>query len=297
MLSERKIDRIGDFRVAAVQMETKNNKKENLDTATKFIDACAGKGVNIVCFHEYFLTGPPYKGLDASSLRKIAEPIPGPSTDILSKKAAEHGVYVVAGSIIELENKNFFNTCALIDPNGKIIGKYRKTHPENYLAKHEIGCGIKPGNDFPVFKTKFCNIGIMIDMDGVAPEVARILAIKGAELIFWPIQWSMRWARLIQPVCQAHAYMTQSYVIAANRVGTRETQVGVYPLLYGGGSTVADPEGNTIAAAPWHYPGVAIADVDMTFLKRWREEIMPRDYPLARRPELYGEIVSKHNYP
>ena len=289
MLSKKEF---GDFKVASIQMETKNSKEKNLSSAVKFIDIAAEKGAKIVCFHEYFLTGPPYQGLTVDSLRQLAEPVPGPSTEVLCNKAVEHGIYVVAGSIIEVEKEDLFNTSALIGPNGKIIGKYRKTHPENYLAKHEIGCGIKPGNDFPVFKTEFCTIGIMIDMDGTVPEVPRILAIKGAELIFWPIQWSMRWARLIQPLCRAHAYMTQSYVIASNRVGIRETQTGVYPLLYGGGSTIADPEGNIISSASWHYPGVVIADIDVVFLRCWRNEIIPRDYPLSRRPTLYGTITS-----
>jgi N-carbamoylputrescine amidase len=281
-----------DLRVAAVQMETKNDKSENLRTAINFIDVAAEKEADIICFHEYFLTGPPAKELSTSYLKSTAEPIPGPSIQVLCDKAKEYGVYIIAGTIIEIENDNLYNTSALIDPKGKVIGKYRKTHPENYIAKHEIGCGIKPGNEFPVFKTKFCNVGIMIDMDAAVPEVPRILSINGAELIFWPLQWSMRWARLIQPLTQAHAYMTQSYVVAANRVGRRELQTGVYPLIYGGGSTIADPEGNTLAVAPWHYPGVVVADVDLTFLRCWRNEIMPRDYPLARRPEIYETITN-----
>jgi len=291
MLSKRSMS--SDLRVASIQMETKSDKKENLEEAMKFIDVSAERGANIICFHEYFLTGPPTKDFTIDRLRKIAEPIPGPSIDVLCKKAEEHGIYIIAGSIIEIDGDNFYNTSALIGSNGDLIGKYRKTHPENYMAKHEVGCGIKPGNEFPIFQIKYCNIGIMIDMDGAVPEVPRILSVKGTELIFWPIQWSMRWARLIQPLCQAHAYMTQSYIIASNRVGRRDTQIGVYPLIYGGGSTIADPEGNILASASWHYPGMAIADIDLTFLRCWRNEIIPRDYPLSRRPEIYKAITEK----
>jgi predicted amidohydrolase len=197
----------------------------------------------------------------------------------------------VAGSILEIDQGKLYNTSAFLDPKGKIIGKYRKTHPENAGAKHEVGHGIIPGNEYPVFDTDMGKIGIMIDVDGSVPSVVEVLTMKEVEVICWPVNWSVRWANSIEYLPSAYGMIAKCHIICANRVGQRSKGSQLSHLSYSGGSRIADPEGNIVAKARNFFEGMAVATIDTDFTNMWRGEIIPREYPLRRRADTYQFIA------
>jgi predicted amidohydrolase len=257
--------------------------------AIGWIERAARAGASIVCLPEYWYTGTPKKGMSSEVVYKMAETTSGPLISTLAKAAADNGIYIAAGSIIANHAGKIYNTSFLLDPKGGIAGHYSKTHPENAPVKYELGSGITPGGEYQVFDTSFAKLGIMIDTDAVAPEVPRILAAKGAQLIFWPLNWSVRWATMVDALSKSHAIVNRCYVVASNRVGRSETAFGEY--LYNGGSRIIDPEGTVISMAPDFHEGMAIATVDPELVRIWREDIIPRDYPKRRRPETYAELL------
>src|SRR5207237_369476 len=113
---------------------------------------------------------------------EIAEPVPGPSTEYFRQLARRHDCYIVAG-LLERDRHLVYNVAALLGPDGKLLGKYRKT----CLPRSEIDGGIAPGADYPVFDTRFGRLGLMVCYDGFFPEVARELSNRGAELTAWPV--------------------------------------------------------------------------------------------------------------
>ena len=132
---------------------------------------------DIVCLPEMINTA----GLPKST-EMFDEPVPGPTTWRLAEKAREHGIYIGA-SILEKGQDRSYNTGVLIDRHGGFVGKYRKTH---LPAGESLGQGIAPGSTYPVFHTDFGSVAFMICYDGHFPEVARVLALKGAGLILFP---------------------------------------------------------------------------------------------------------------
>ena len=129
---------------------------------------------DIVCFTEALNGG-------SEPILRIAEPIPGPMSGVFSKAARDHKIYVIA-CLYERDKDYVYNTVILLDRNGQVAGKYRKTH----LYWPEMLAGVRPGGDYPVFDCDFGRIGIEICYDSWFPEVARVLALKGAEVIFCP---------------------------------------------------------------------------------------------------------------
>jgi predicted amidohydrolase len=276
--------------VAAIQMEIGRDKAANLDKACALLAKAAARGAQLACLPEYFLADCPEKGMGPEETARIAETMDGPAITLLRTVARAESLYVCAGSFIEADGADRLrNTSALIGPDGAIVGTYSKAHPENAAPKYEVGCGIVPGDSYPVFETGIGRIGIAVDMDMDVPEVPRILRLQGAEIVLWPINWSVRWYRTLEAYAAAHCMMNAFFVVAANRVGTRTCAHGTF--IYHGGSRVVDPEGCAIAQATDYYEGMALADLDIGLLRLWRETIVPRDYPYARRPETYGMLT------
>jgi len=278
------------IKAAAVQLVITQDPEANLSRAAELTREAAAAGAQLICLPEYFVTDCPEQGMTPDRIAAMAETIPGPTTERLGAVARRFKVYVAAGTIIERrEGGRLYNTCALLGPDGQVVGVYSKTHPEDAPPKHEKGCGLTPGDEFPVFDTAIGKVGVMIDMDITAPEAARILAVGGAEIVCWPLNWSARWFHVIETLPAAHAIMDKLYIVVANRVGPRTTPFGSF--LYNGGSRVVSPEGFTIARAHDFREGTAAADLDLELLHQWRAEIIPRDYPYRRRPEIYGDLV------
>lgn len=145
------------------------------------------------------------------SYAECAEPVPGPVTDYFGALAREHGLYVVAG-LLERDGPLLYNVAVLLGPDGAIVGKYRKV----CLPRGEVVGGLQPGNDYPVFDTRFGRLGLMICYDGFFPEVARQLAMRGAEVIAWPV-WGCNPLLASARACENHVYLVSStYEEASN---------------------------------------------------------------------------------
>ncbi|RLE51366.1 MAG: hypothetical protein DRJ21_00295 [Candidatus Methanomethylicota archaeon] len=280
------------FIAASIQMKIRSfSRDENLKNALKMADKAAECKAKLIVYPEYFLTECPSKNKSLDELKKIAEPIPdGPTIKEFCKKAKEIEAYIVVGTILEIENDKIYNTSTLVNPKGEVIGKQRKTHPENHPSKHEVGLGITPSNDLHVFDTELGKIGILIDVDANVPEIPRVYALKGAEIICWPLNWSVRWAYLVPAIASTYAYVTQCYFIASNRAGLREEQIGPYPLYYMGPSVIANPEGEIIGYASGFYQCMALAEIDKELLKKIRE-YNKNTYPLWRRPKVFEDVI------
>ncbi len=145
------------------------------------------------------------------SYADCSEPMPGPSTDYFGALAKEHNLYIVAG-LIEREGHLIYNVAALLGPDGKLVGKYRKVS----LPRSEIAGGVTPGRDYPVFDTRFGKLGMMVCYDGFFPEVARELSNRGAEVIAWPV-WGCNPLLASARACENSVYLVSSTYEAPER--------------------------------------------------------------------------------
>jgi predicted amidohydrolase len=178
----------------------------------------------------------------------VAEQIPGPSTEYFGTLAKRHNLYIVAG-LVEREGHLLYNTAALIAPDGTVAGKYRKT----CLPRSEIDAGLCPGNDYPIFETRFGKLGLMVCYDGFFPEVARELSNRGAEVIAWPV-WGCNPLLARARACENHVYLVSS---------TYEDISSDWML-----SAVFDHTGQTLAQAK-DWGSIAVAEVDLNAVTQW----------------------------
>jgi N-carbamoylputrescine amidase len=238
--------------VGLVQMEAQKNPEANVAYAVSRIEAAARKGAKIVCLQELFRS-PYFPQAENAKRFALAEPIPGPTTRVLGRLAREREV-VIVGSIFERRSAGIYhNTAVVIDADGKLAGKYRKMHiPDDpcYYEKFYF----TPGDlGFPSFETRYARVAALVCWDQWFPEAARLAALSGAEIVFYPtaIGWldrEPRGAALAQRgaweiVQRAHAVANGVFVAAVNRVG-REGR-----LKFWGNSFVADPFGEVVARA------------------------------------------------
>ena len=174
--------------------------QDNLDQFVQYIQDAADKNADIVCLPEAITK----VGTDMDYIT-ASESVPGPSTDFLGKLASRYNLYIVAG-ILERDGPVVYNTAVLLDRQGNLAGKYRKTS----LPREEISGGITPGDALPVFDTDFGRIGMIICWDSTFPEQARTLAQKGAEVIFLPI------AGGFLTLVRARAIENQVYIVSSS---------------------------------------------------------------------------------
>jgi predicted amidohydrolase len=226
-------------RVATIHHRPQNSKssQENLVQFSELIIKAADQKADIVCLPEGItLVGTNQNYISASEL------VPGPTTKFLGSIARKYNLYIVAG-ILERNGDTVFNTAVLIDRNGNLAGKYRKVS----LPQEEIDGGITPGDSFSVFDTDFGRIGLMICWDVTFPEPARILAQKGAEIIFLPI-----WGGDVN-LAKARAIENQVYLVSAT-----------YDMI----TAVFDLEGEVMKEATKDDP-VIVVEIDLNKQKLW----------------------------
>lgn len=252
------------FIAAAVQMDTQNDKQSNLRQMEAYIDEAASKGANLIAFPEVVNM--------LSELPEYAEPIPGPTTELLARKAREHGVWIHGGSISEVngESPRTFNASVLIDPAGKIAATYRKLH--NFDMILPDGSSVResdnkePGSEIVTAQTELGTLGFAICYDMRFPELFRLMRLQGAELIFLPANFTMptgkdHW----EPILRARAIENGVYIIAPNQIGVKEKFTAY------GNSMIIDPWGTVIARAS-DKPGVILAEIDLDYLYAVRQK-------------------------
>jgi len=283
-------------KLGLVQMEMAVSPEENLLKAVAGISKAAKRGADIVCLPELFTTRyfAQYEGDDLSDEERGAflERIPGRVTDALCKAARDNDVVVVGGSLYERSDKGLFNTSIVIDADGTLLGKYRKTHiphDENFYEQHYF----KPGDTgFQVFDTKRGRLGVLICYDQWFPEAARACALMGSELIFYPTAIGLSegieqaegdWQKAWENVMRGHAIANNIAVAAVNRCGKEDK------MTFWGGSFVCDAFGKTLKRGG-RKETVIVQEVDLDHGARIREGWR---FFTNRRPECYSKIVEK----
>ena len=254
-------------KIGLVQMSCSSDKTANLQKAIAKIKEAAAKGAQIVCLQELF-TSLYFCDVEDYNNFKLAESIPGPSTDILSQTAKELGVVIIASLFEKRAEGLYHNTTAVLDTDGAYLGKYRKMHiPDDpsYFEKFYF----TPGDiGYKVFKTKFANIGILICWDQWYPEAARITSLMGAEILFYPT--AIGWAtsqdestnteqyNAWQTIQRSHAVANGVPVVSVNRVGFEQNGA----MKFWGGSFATNAFGTLLYKASHENEEVAVVEID-----------------------------------
>jgi N-carbamoylputrescine amidase len=289
-----------NFKIALVQMSCSADPADNLTRARARIVEAAGRGATLVCLPELFRSQYFCQAEDHANF-DLAEPIPGPSTAALAETARDNRV-VIIGSLFERRAAGVYhNTAVIIDADGKLLGSYRKMHiPDDPLYYEKFY--FTPGDlGFRAFDTACGRIGTLVCWDQWYPEAARLTALAGADVLFYPtaIGWhpsekaefGAGQATAWQIAQRAHAIANGVYVAAVNRVG-HEKPAGVQGegLEFWGGSFVADPFGQVVAEASRDTEETLIVTCD-----RRHQETVRRNWPFLRdrRIDAYGGITRR----
>ncbi len=285
------------FRVGLIQMACSRDPGENLAKAEWRIREAAGQGAQIICLQELFRSQYFCREEDAR-LFDLAEPIPGPSTEALSRLARELKV-VIAGPIFERRAAGVYhNSAAIIDADGTLLGIYRKMHiPDDPLYFEKFY--FTPGDlGFRCFDTRYARISTLVCWDQWYPEAARLAALGGAEVLFYPTaigwhpaekqQYGIAQHDAWRTIQRAHAIANGIYVAAVNRVGFEgPSDRG---LEFWGASFVADPFGQMLAEASHDREQTLVVECD-----RRRIDEVRRNWPFLRdrRIDAYSGIQNR----
>lgn len=287
-------------KIGLVQMSCTASPKENLTKAVALIRNAAKKGAKIISLQElfntlYFCQTEDYAPFD------YAEPIPGDTTHKLCKVAKELKVVLVAPMFEKRAQGVYHNTAAVIDSDGSYLGKYRKMHiPDDpgfyekfYFTPGDLG--------FKVFKTKYATIGVLICWDQWYPEAARLTALQGAQILFYPtaIGWAtterdqtVREAQhnAWETIQRSHAIANGVFVAVANRVGTEYAPNSETGLEFWGQSFIANPFGVVLAKGSTSEESVLIAECDLSQIDFYRQH-----WPFLRdrRIDMYDGITKR----
>jgi N-carbamoylputrescine amidase len=279
---------------ALIQLACSNDPVQNFEHTEKAIRQAAIQGAQVICLQELFQST--YFCFEENQdFFKLAEAIPGKTTDHLGALAAELGVVIIASMFEKRAAGLFHNTTAVLDADGSYLGKYRKMHiPDDpgYYEKYYF----TPGDlGYLVFDTKFAKIGVLICWDQWYPEAARLTALQGAEVLVYPtaIGWDLAETdgeinreqyQAWQTIQRSHAVANGIPVVSVNRVGVENGQ------QFWGGSFVANAFGRVIFQASHDQEEVAIVEVNVDSSEYYR-----RTWPFFRdrRIDSYGDITKR----
>jgi predicted amidohydrolase len=255
--------------VAIVQMNSGDDKDQNIADALAGIDRAAGTGARLVVLPEVWTYLGPGEGN-----RAAAEPIPGPLTDVLAERARQHGIYLHIGSIYEqiAGDPRIANASVVYDPAGEEVARYRKIHLfdvdlDSDTAYNESST-VAPGEEIVTFELDGVTVGLAICYDLRFPELFRILALRGAEVIILPAAFTMATGKdHWKPLIRARAIENAVYMIAPNQVGQHPPGLWCY-----GRSMVVDPWGTVIAQAS-DQPTVLTSHLDLGYLRQVRRQV------------------------
>jgi N-carbamoylputrescine amidase len=281
--------------VGLVQMGCTADAQENISKAIAGIRNAAAQGAQIVCLQELF-TSLYFCDVEDYENFKLAEAIPGGTTDLLSTVAKETGVVIIASLFEKRAQGLYHNTTAVIDADGTYLGKYRKMHIPDDPAYYEKFY-FTPGDlGYKVFETKFARIGVLICWDQWYPEAARLTSLMGAEILFFPtaIGWATSQDEATnteqynawQTIQRSHAIANGVHVVSVNRVGFEQDGA----MKFWGGSFVSNPFGTLLSKASHDDEEVVVTEIDLDKTDSYRTH-----WPFMRdrRIDSYGEIVKR----
>jgi N-carbamoylputrescine amidase len=287
------------FKVGLVQMSMSADLQENLEKAAARVAEAGRKGAQVVCLPELYRS-PYFCQREDQALFDLAEPVPGPSTERLSKVAREAAVAVVVPIFEKRAPGLYHNSAVVLDADGRTAGLYRKMHIPDDPAFYEKFY-FTPGDlGFRAFDTRFGKVGTLICWDQWYPEGARLTALQGAAVLFYPtaIGWhphekekhGAHQRDAWRTVQRGHAIANGCYVAAVNRVGREPGPPGQAGLEFWGTSFLCDPFGVVVAEASTSEEEILVAEVDLG-----RIEEVRRGWPFLRdrRIDAYGGLEKR----
>ncbi|MGE3317433.1 MAG: carbon-nitrogen hydrolase [Planctomycetaceae bacterium] len=285
------------IKVGLVQLRCSDDPAKNLEQAFREVRVAAGKGAQVICLPElfrslYFCQSEDHKFFG------LAESVPGPTTDALGKLAGELKVSIVASMFEKRAEGLYHNTAAVLDVDGRVVGKYRKMHiPDDPLFYEKFY--FTPGDlGFQSFDTTHGKLGVLVCWDQWYPEAARLTALTGAEVLFYPtaIGWHPSEKKVYgerqhhswELIQCSHAVANGCYVVSVNRTGHEGPADG--GLEFWGQSFVADPSGMVIYRAPVDKPETEVVEIDLARIDETRTH-----WPFLRdrRIDAYGDITKR----
>ncbi|MFN3404006.1 MAG: carbon-nitrogen hydrolase [Cytophagaceae bacterium] len=281
-------------KVGLVQMSCVKDTDTNFRKTIGLIREAAQNGAQIICLQElfrslYFCDVEDYENF------KLAEAIPGPSTQELEKLAGELGVVIIASLFEKRTNGIYHNTTAVIDADGKYLGKYRKMHIPDDPGYYEKFYFTPGDTGYMTFKTKFATIGVLICWDQWYPEAARITSLMGAEILFYPtaIGWAESQVAEVntdqynawQTMQRAHAVANGVHVVSVNRTGNEG------PMKFWGGSFISNPFGKLLYQAPHDKEEIHVHELNLDETDNYRTH-----WPFMRdrRIDSYEPITKRY---
>jgi N-carbamoylputrescine amidase len=280
-----------------VQMSCSTNPEENLRKILERIEEAANRGANIVSTQELFRSQY-FCQEESHDNFGLAETIPGPSTDALSKLAARREIVIVASLFEKRAPGIYHNTAVVIDADGTLLGKYRKMHiPDDPLYYEKFY--FTPGDTgFRSFQTKYANIGTLVCWDQWFPEAARLTALQGAEILFYPTaigwhpseknEYGERQVNSWEVIQRSHAIANGVFVAAVNRVGHEGDPKG--GIEFWGHSFVSDPSGQLLTTGSHNEEEILIVPIDLS-----QVEFARLHWPFLRdrRVDAYGALKKR----
>ncbi|MBO0725390.1 MAG: acyltransferase [Blastocatellia bacterium] len=264
-------------------------KRINVDKHLKLIEEAAKQGVKILSMQEVFTT-PYFCAEQQTRWYNAVEKIPdGPTVKLMQEVARKHGMVLIVPIYEEEITGVYYNTAAVIDADGKYLGKYRKNHIPHVAPGFWEKFYFKPGNlGYPAFDTAYARIGVYICYDRHFPEGARALGLNGAEIVFNPSATVAGLSEYLWKLEQpAHAVANGYFIAAINRVGYEAPwNIGEFY----GQSYFCDPRGQIIAQAPRDEDALVVADLNLDLIREARNTWQ---FFRDRRPETYDALVKE----
>lgn len=280
-------------RVALVQSHWQGSPEENLKAVLRLVDRVE-EPVHLICLPEFFLGAPWYFPGRNHLKAEIDQTIPGRMTDIFAEVAVRKSCYVICGTMVEIDEGRHFNTCAVIDETGRIVGKTRKIH--RFSAEM---LSIEAGDSQLLLDTPFGKIGICVCSDFWIVEMPRMLALQGAEIIAVPGAALRGNLGITRPCLQANSSFNVCYTLFAGGVGGVSGERGgrQVSIEVGGCSTIAGPE--SIIASCDDEETVISAELDLEYLRTMRTVDLSFRRSLywclhGRMPNLYKDVCNDY---
>ena len=284
----------GKVKIGMTQFACVPDREANLDKAEEQIRSMAQEGAKIICTQELF-SGMYFAQIIDYTKYDWAEPVDGPTNRRMQALARELDVVIVSCYYEYAMDGVYYNSAAVFDADGALLGNYRKHHiPEGpqYIEKYYFTPGDSP---YLVFRSKYGTFGVLICWDEWFPEATRIVALKGADFVFYPsaigsepdnpeLDTSQTWVDGIR----GHGIHNNFFVCACNRVGREDAADGSGHMEFYGRSFVSDPWGNIIAEAKRNEEDTLVAELDLDEIKRARDILQ---FHRDRRVDSYQEIL------